>query len=475
MSSEDESEKQATPTRSEVVVVMVPFPAQGHLNQLLHLSRLISSHNIPVHYVSSTIHTRQAKLRDPLSTPNMMITFHDFSVPVFSSPPPDPHSSVKFPSHLLPTFYAALHLRSPVAQLLSALYPTTKRLVIIYDSLIPSVIQDVASIPNGEAYSFQSLSAFRISSYYWESVGRPQGIDDQIAKEVPSRASTLTPEVMEFVNKQEEHTKYSSGAIFNTCQAIEAPFLQVLAKVNKKQWAIGPFNPIEISKNNSSRHECLEWLDKQAPDSVIFVSFGTTTSLTNEQIERLAVGLENSGQKFIWVLREADRGDIFAEDARVCNLPEDYEERIKLNDQGIIVRDWAPQLEILAHTSTGGFMSHCGWNSCMESITQGVPIAAWPMHSDQPHNALLVTKVLKIGIFARDWAHRDELVESSTIEKAVRVLMATEEGEALRKRTVELGKAVRRSVEEGGDSHMEIHDFIAHIKRLTGDSKVLSG
>lgn len=293
------------------------------------------------------------------------------------------------------------------------------------------------------------------------------GIDDQMAKQIPSRASTLTPEVMEFVKKQEEHNKYSSGAIFNTCRVIEAPFLDVLAKVNKKQWAIGPFNPVEICKSGSSdgRHRCLEWLDKQAPDSVIFVSFGSTTSLTNEQIECLAIGLEKSEQKFIWVLRDADKGDIFAQDVRTYNLPKEYEERLELNDQGIIVRDWAPQLEILAHTSTGGFMSHCGWNSCMESITMGVPIATWPIHSDQPHNALLVTRVLKIGVVVRDWALSDELVESMTIKSAVKELMASRKGEEIRKRAVELAEAVKRSVKEGGDSHREIHDFIAHIKR----------
>ncbi|WOG84075.1 hypothetical protein DCAR_0103255 [Daucus carota subsp. sativus] len=355
MSCEDEAEKQAKESHA-VIVVMVPFPAQGHLNQLLHLSRLISSYNIPVHYASTAIHSRQAKLRvqgwNPLSTPDMM-KFHDFSVPAFPSPLPNPQTEVGFPSHLVPSFYSVLHLREAVTKLLFALSPTTRRLVVIYDS-VPSIIQDVGKIPNAEAYSFQSLSAFRISSYFWETLGRPHGIGDEIAKQVPSRASTLTPQVMEFINSQEEHNKYRSGALFNSCRAIEAPFLDVLAKVNSKQWVIGPFNPVEVCKN--SGHKCLEWLDKQATSSVIYVSFGSTTTLTDEQIKRLAVGLENSGQKFIWVLRDADRGDIFGGDGRARELPEEYEERIELKGQGIVVRDWAPQLEILAHRSTGGFM-----------------------------------------------------------------------------------------------------------------------
>ncbi|XP_057503559.1 zeatin O-xylosyltransferase-like [Actinidia eriantha] len=105
----------------------------------------------------------------------------------------------------------------------------------------------------------------------------------------------------------------------------------------------------------------------------------------------------------------------------------------------MVVTDWGPQIEILGHPSTGGFISHCGWHSCLESITMRVPIAAWPMHSDQPKNAFLVTDILKIGVVVNRWEHREELLTSSTIAEAVKRLMASEEGEELRKRSKELG------------------------------------
>ena len=112
--------------------------------------------------------------------------------------------------------------------------------------------------------------------------------------------------------------------------------------------------------------------------------------------------MEKSKQKFIWVVRDADKGDVFIEDGvRTSELPKGFEERVK--GTGLVVRDWAPQLEILSHSSTGGFMSHCGWNSCMESMTMGVPIVAWPMHSDQPRNRVLVTEVLRVGVVVKDW------------------------------------------------------------------------
>ena len=144
-------------------------------------------------------------------------------------------------------------------------------------------------------------------------------------------------------------------------------------------------------------------------------------------------------------------------------MPGGFEERTE--GRGIIVRDWAPQLEILGHSSTGGFMSHCGWNSCIESISMGVPVAAWPMHSDQPRNAILLEKVLKIGLKVRDWSKQNELVTSITVENAVRRLMDSAEGEEMWQTAKLLSKAVKDSVMEGGVSRLEMDSFIAHIRR----------
>ncbi|KAF7819052.1 zeatin O-glucosyltransferase-like [Senna tora] len=110
-------------------------------------------------------------------------------------------------------------------------------------------------------------------------------------------------------------------------------------------------------------------------------------------------------------------------------------------------------------------MSHCGWNSCMESITMGVPIAAWPMHSDQPRNSLLITQVLKVGLVVRDWVRRNEVVSGSDIENSVRRLMASEEGDEVRNRALKLKNKIRSSMEEGGVSRLEMDSFIAHITR----------
>ncbi|PHT50844.1 hypothetical protein CQW23_10591 [Capsicum baccatum] len=149
----------------------------------------------------------------------------------------------------------------------------------------------------------------------------------------------------------------------------------------------------------------------------------------------LPMGLEESKQKFIWVLRDADREDISTGEARRVELPDGFEEMV---------------IEV-ARLS--------------ESITMGLPIAAWPMHANQPKNGFLVTEILKIDLTAREWENREKLVSASTIENVARKLMASEEGDAIRKRAQELGEVIRRSTEKGGASQREFDSFIAHITR----------
>lgn len=456
----------------QVAVLMVPFPAQGHLNQLLHFSNLITSYGLPVHYAGSSTHNRQAKLRihgwDSQSLSK--IHFHDFNLPPYSCPPPQPDPSFHFPTHLQPLFDASVHLRQPVSQLLQQLSSNFKRVIVIHDCLMASVVQDVKIIPNAESYAFVPISAFTAFFNSWEKMPqKPFTLDFDVPEGIPSTEDCSTPGISSFIANQKDFLGFESGRLYNTSSVIEGEYIELLKKMpgkaGMKHLAVGPLNPVEIkSKNEIDSHICLEWLDKQETGSVIYISFGSTTSMTDEQITELALGLEKSGQKFIWVLRRADTGDVFSGgEVTEPQLPEGYEERMK--NRGIVVRVWAPQLKILAHPSVGGFMSHCGWNSCMESISMGVPMAAWPMHSDQPRNAVLVTDVLKIGTLVRDWAHRTEMVASTTIENSLRRLMATKEGEEMRRRAAELGDAVRVSIVKGGASRLEMDSFISHITR----------
>lgn len=337
--------------------------------------------------------------------------------------------------------------------------------------------------PNCDSYVFHSSSAVTTFFFWREKHGDPEEADLKLP-ELPhlGMEGCFSQRFIGFIASRKPLMQIPvSGHLFNTCYPLEAEFIDFLTKkpfLGQNIWTIGPLNPITaVNDSNTTsrrRHQCLEWLDRQPPKSVIYISFGTMTSISNEQIFELAVGLERSGIRFCWVLREADRGDIFVnkeekeeeeekQSRRREQLPEGYEKRNA--DMGLIVRDWAPQLDILAHPSVGGFVSHCGWNSCMESMSMGVPIAAWPMHSDQPMNALLVTSVLKIGVMAREWDRWEEVVAAEAVEGVVRRLMEYEEGKEMRQRAEKLGDAVRGVWSEGGSSLNNLDSLVHHFSK----------
>jgi cis-zeatin O-glucosyltransferase len=207
----------------------------------------------------------------------------------------------------------------------------------------------------------------------------------------------------------------------------------------------------------------MDWLDKQPVSSVLYVSFGTMSSLPGKQIEELAAALQSSGQRFIWVLRDADRADIFAEaggeNGRHASLLSKFRKRT--DGTGLVITGWAPQLEILAHGATAAFMSHCGWNSTTESLSHGKPILAWPMHSDQPWDAELLCKYLKVGLLVRPWEKHSEVVPSAAIQEVIEEAMVSANGMVVRHRAKVLGEAVRASVAEGGPSSKGLDDFVA--------------
>lgn len=249
-----------------IVVVMVPLPAQGHLNQLLHLSHLISTFHIPVHFLGTPTHNRQVQLRrvhDNNSHP--LIQFHDFDIPPFPSPPPNPTASHRFPSHLIPSFIAAaLHLQRPLAAFLRTLSSKVRRLVVIHDSLMSSALQDVNAIPNTESYCFHSVSAFTVAhSLERKELFVNDGYKDgeittptyqqYFPKElnVVSMEQCFPPEFLEFIGSQFRHLpKMGAGKIYNTCRVIEGEFLEVIQRIEPefRHWALGPFNPLKISK-----------------------------------------------------------------------------------------------------------------------------------------------------------------------------------------------------------------------------------
>ncbi|KAJ6843142.1 cis-zeatin O-glucosyltransferase 2 [Iris pallida] len=464
--------------QQEVSFVMLPLPAQGHLNQLLHLAGRVAAYNVPVHYVGYATHNRQARDRADVrdySTANP-IKFHDVPVPptAFSAPPPPPNpnsTSTNFPSHLQPAFDAALALDSHLLSLLRSLSAASRRVVLVHDSTMAFAASVASSLPNVESFSFHSVSAFTVLFFHWQSRGRSP---DRALSALPelSFQGCFSDEFLDFIRRQHEKTVSDSGRLLNTCRAIEGPFVDRLALEpswqGQKVFAVGPLNPLNPRKGagGASRHKCLDWLDRQPENSVIYVSFGTTSTLPKEQVLELAYGLESSNQRFVWVLRDADRSDIYAAAADDADEKVVRAREVILNcERGMVLGGWAPQLEILAHPSTGGFLTHCGWNSCMESMSMGVPMLAWPMHSDQPRNTMLVTEVLRVGAVAREWAKREEVLPAAKIRDSIVRLMVGKEGLAMRRRAQMVGEAIRGATMEGGTSKEDLDSFMDYVTR----------
>ncbi|PHT54225.1 hypothetical protein CQW23_08687 [Capsicum baccatum] len=87
-------------------------------------------------------------------------------------------------------------------------------------------------------------------------------------------------------------------------------------------------------------------------------------------------------------------------------------------------------------------------------------------HADQPRNSQLITKYLKIGLTVRPWEmRRDEHVTSEMAENAVKTLMASTDGDGMRKRAADLSNAIKKSVMDGGLNRAEKDFLISHIAR----------
>jgi UDP:flavonoid glycosyltransferase YjiC (YdhE family) len=183
----------------------------------------------------------------------------------------------------------------------------------------------------------------------------------------------------------------------------------------------------------------MQWLDDQPPLSVVFLCFGSMGSFGADQVKEIALGLEGSGHRFLWSLRMPTPTP-FADDV----LPEGFLDRIK--GKGMICNGWAPQVEVLAHKAIGGFVSHCGWNSILESLWHGIPIITWPIYAEQQLDAFRMVRELGLAVeLSLDYRNGADLVMADAIDRAVRCVMDDNE---IRKKVKEMGEMAKKAVME---------------------------
>ncbi|CAN8259759.1 unnamed protein product [Cochlearia groenlandica] len=248
--------------------------------------------------------------------------------------------------------------------------------------------------------------------------------------------------------------KSSSGIIFNAIQDLESDQLnESLKEFPVPLFCIGPFHrrvPASSSSLLTQDMSCLSWLDKQEPKSVVYVSLGSIASIDETEFLEIAWGLRNSNQPFLWVVRP---GSIHGFEW-IEILPKGFINC--LEGKGKIVK-WAPQIQVLAHRATGGFLTHCGWNSTLESICEAIPMICKPSFGDQRVNARYITDVWRIGL------HLENKIERLVIENAVRMLMQSKEGEEIRKRIIPMKEIAEQCLKLGGSSYKNLENLIAYI------------
>lgn len=132
--------------------------------------------------------------------------------------------------------------------------------------------------------------------------------------------------------------------------------------------------------------------------------------------------------------------------------------------RGLVVPYWAPQALVLSHVATGGFLSHCGWNSILESVVNGVPLVAWPLYAEEKMNAVLVTEEVKVGVRVK--VGDNGLVEREEICRVVKILMEGEEGKKLRHKMMDLKEAAAIALKENGSSTKQISELALKWKCL---------
>ncbi|GMI94635.1 UDP-dependent glycosyltransferase 76B1 [Hibiscus trionum] len=434
-------------------LVLVLYPFQGHINPMLQLATIFHAKG----YSITIVH------------------------PEFNSPNPSNHplfTFISIPDNLLESnvslapadfmnLVSALNRNCAapfmkcLKQILDEKHPHERISGVIYDGLMyfAQTVADALGLPGismrptAAALLLFSVIPHSEQEYVFESqIPELQPLElEQMLKSM----STNTTETMAEVRAAAlDATKRSSGMIANTIEFLEHAALSRIREYSPAPvFAIGPFHKLAPSSSSSLLQEdgsCISWLDKQAPKSTIYVSFGSLASLSKKDIVEIAWGLVSSEQPFLWVIRP---GLVHGSEGMEL-LPDGFLE--KVGDKGLIV-EWAPQQEVLAHEAVGGFWTHCGWNSTLESVSEGVPMLCTPCFGDQFLNMKYICYVWRIGLRVETELEREK------IQGAIKTLMLNIQGEDIRNNAMEFKRETQLCLREGGSSCKSLDEFTDRI------------
>ncbi|KAE8682077.1 UDP-glycosyltransferase 76C2 [Hibiscus syriacus] len=368
-------------------VILFPMPFQGHLNPMLQLASILHERGFSI----SIIHTH-FNSPNPANYPH----FGFYPIPdglpenyVISS---DPNLMVSFIK--LINSSCQIPLRDCLAKLMSTGSEDEDPVACFVSDVLwynTQAVADELRLPRIALRTSNVLSFLVLASMpsLFQKGYLPLQ-DSEAEMEVPELPQFKLKDIsmfkatdpgsfLEFMDMVVQETKASSGIIYNSCEDLEEEYLKKFSlSFPIPTFLIGPFHkyfPASSSSLLPQDMTCVSWLDKQQPKSVIYVSFGSVAAITEMDFLEVAWGLANSKQPFLWVVRPGlVQGAEWLEP-----LPNGFPEMV--GERGQIVK-WAPQQEVLVHPATGAFWTHCGWNSTLESLCEGVPMICQPSFGD---------------------------------------------------------------------------------------------
>uniref|UniRef100_A0ACD5U865 Uncharacterized protein n=1 Tax=Avena sativa TaxID=4498 RepID=A0ACD5U865_AVESA len=272
----------------------------------------------------------------------------------------------------------------------------------------------------------------------------------------------------------------ADGIIINTANELEPGLIAAIADgqcvPGRRAPPLFPIGPVIDLGLKGWSEDCVHrWLDAQPHASVVFLCFGSLGYFDVAKAHEVATGLERSGHRFLWTLRGPPAaGSPHPTDADLDELlPEGFLERTK--ERGLVWPRRAPQKEILAHPAVGGFVTHCGWNSTLESLWHGVPLVPWPLYAEQHLNAFELVSDVGVAVAMEVDRKRNNFVEAADLERAVRCLMGmSEEGTKAREKATKMKAACRKALEDGGSSYAALQGLRHAILTGTGCNGVAS-
>ncbi|CAM0954083.1 unnamed protein product [Alopecurus aequalis] len=445
-------------------VLVFPLPYQGHINPMFQLAGLLHARGFAV-----TVFHAHFNAPDPSGHPA-----YDF-VPVPDGVPTgSTDDTIKVTIERIFTVNTACEapFRKRLATLLEAPGARDDVACLIADAHLLTLM-DVArrqgvptlALRTGSAACFRNIAANPMLCDKGYLPAQESQLDAPVRELPPYRVRDLLTIgrsceehelACKLLSRAVEAVRTSSGFIINTFDALEADELATTRQdLGLPVFDIGPLHKVSPAASSSllpQDRACLEWLDARAPASVLYISFGSLASMSGADLAETAWGVANSGQPFLWVLRS----DLVRGVARVA-LPDGF--AAVTRDRAMMV-SWAPQEEVLAHPAVGGFWTHCEWNSTLEGVCDGVPMLCRPYFGDQMGNARYVEHVWRAGLVLNG-----EL-ERGNVEVAIRRLMESKEGDAMRERAHELRSRADEATAEAGSSRLNIDNLVNHILSL---------